>query len=99
MLYTAVINTMTRNNSRRRGFISSYGLQSLMDGGQGRNLEAEAKAGFTGTVWGHPEGLIVLLLLIGLLPWLTYSVLLYSLRSPALGWYHPQWAGSFHSNH
>lgn len=56
LLYTAVINTTAKSSSRRRGFISFYSLQSTVEGGQGRNLEAQAEIGFTGAVSGHPEG-------------------------------------------
>jgi hypothetical protein len=39
-----VLSTMTKNNLERRGFISSYKLQSIIDGSQSRNVETGIEA-------------------------------------------------------
>lgn len=40
----AVIDTITKSSMARKGFISPYGLDSILEGSQCRNLEAEPEA-------------------------------------------------------
>jgi hypothetical protein len=82
-----IINTMTKSNLEKKGFILSYNSQgSHRAETQGRKLEAGTEAEATERT-----------LLTGL--FLMACSLSFLLGSLAQGWNHPQWAGPSYINY